>query len=72
MRAFRVYPPIEIRQAAPCRAIRGQHYLSQQYYPPSETMYIEHVYVDVYELISGHITATWITRNAIIKPTVVV
>ena len=40
IRAFRAYPLIEIRQTAPCRAIRGkssdsrQQYLSQQYPPP--------------------------------------
>ena len=39
-RAFRVCPLVEIRQTAPCQAIRGkssdsrQQYLSQQYPPP--------------------------------------
>ena len=41
IRVVRAYPLIEIRQTAPCRAIRGkssdsrQQYLSQQYPPPS-------------------------------------
>ena len=40
IRIFRAYPLIEIRQAVPCRAIRGKssdsrrQYLSQQYPPP--------------------------------------
>ena len=34
IRVFRAYPLIEIRQAVPCRAIRGNSNLSQQYPPP--------------------------------------
>ena len=34
IRAFRAYPLTEIRQTAPCRAMRGNGILSQQYPAP--------------------------------------
>ena len=43
IRAFRVYPLVEIRQTVPCRAIRGKssdsrrRYLNQQHPPPPLT-----------------------------------